>query len=237
MPETFPLEMPVLLTLLAIGGVIAGAFAGQARFWTFSLGAAGGGLLFGIALFWVIPEVAETSGWAGAVALVCAAFALIAALDMLLMHTGHSPRSGAIAPLLIATSLHCFLDGWSMRALGSQPVTNVAVAAGLALHKIPEGFALGWVIRRTLRASGKTIAAGSAIEALTALAAFIEPAANHSGAAALGAWWTAGVLAVISGSFLYLGFHVVVPERKKRGVVPLFAGTLAAMAVVAWANR
>lgn len=237
MPETFLLEMPVVLTLLAIGGVVAGVLIGQAGFWTSGLGAAGGGLLFGIALFWIIPEVAETSGWAAAAALVCAAFVVIAALDLLLMHTGHSPRSGAIAPLLIATAVHCFLDGWSVRAFGTRPVTDVAVATGLALHKIPEGFALGWVTRRALHGVGKTILLGSAVEALTAVAGFIEPNANNSGIATLGAWWTAGVLAIISGSFLYLGFHVVVPERNKRGVVPLFAGTLALMAVVAWANR
>jgi zinc transporter ZupT len=99
---------------------------------------------------------------------------------------------------------------------------------------LPEGFALGWVMRRASQQPRKALFLGSGIELLTAVAAFIEPRANASGVATLGAWWTAGVLAVISGSFLYLGFHVVVPERHKRGVVPLFAGTLAVMAIVAW---
>lgn len=224
------------LTLLAIGGVVAGVLLGQSRFWTSQLGAAGGGLLFGIALFWVLPEIAETSGWIVAATLAIAACILIGAVDMLLMHTGHSPRSGAIGPLLAATAVHCFLDGWSVRALGTRPMTDMAVATGLALHKIPEGFALGWVMRRALPPARKALLVGSGIELLTAVAAFVEPKANASGIATLGMWWTAGVLAVISGSFLYLGFHVVIPERHKRGVVPLFTGTLAVMAVVAWAK-
>ena len=37
---------------------------------------------------------------------------------------------------------------------------------------------------------------------------------------------------VISGSFLYLGFHVVVPERRKRGIVPIFVVTVAFIAAL-----
>lgn len=225
-----------VLTLLAIGGVAAGVMLGQSRFWPSQLGAAGGGLLFGIALFWLVPEIAETSGWIGAAALALAAFILIGLLDMLLMQSGHSALSGAIGPLLGATAIHCFLDGWSVRALSGRLITDTAVAIGLALHKLPEGFALGWVTRRGFESTRKALIAGAAVELLTALAASIEPRANDSGIAILGHWWTAGMLAAISGSFLYLGFHVVVPERHKRGVVPLFTGALVAMALVAWAK-
>jgi uncharacterized membrane-anchored protein len=88
-----------------------------------------------------------------------------------------------------------------------------------------------------LQSLQKALLFGTAVELLTAVAAMIEPKANASGLAILGSWWSAGVLAVISGSFLYFGFHVVVPERHKRGVVPLFAAMLAAMAAVAWVKR
>lgn len=225
------------LTLLAIAGVVAGVLLGQSRFWTSQLGAAGGGLLFGIALFWVLPEIADTAGWVRGAALTVAGVLFIGGIDRLLMHSGHSPRSGAIGPLLTATAIHCFLDGWSVRALGGMPMTDVAVAAGLALHKLPEGFALGWVMRRAFASGSRALLLGAAVEGLTALAAYVEPKVNHTGVAAFGPWWTASVLAIIAGSFLYLGFHVVVPERHKRGVVPLFACTLAVMAGIAWVKR
>ena len=222
------------LTLLAIAGVLAGTVLGQSRWFTAQVAAVGGGLLFGIALFWVVPEIAEISGSWMAVALALAGFVAVAATDATLGYLGHSPRSGAITPLLAATAVHCFLDGWSVRVLAGRPMTHVAVAVGLALHKLPEGVALGYILRRALSRYSIAVILGSAIELVTALSAAIEPRANASGAAALGPWWSAMVLAVISGSFLYLGFHVVIPERHKRGVVPLFAASLIGMAAAAW---
>ena len=223
-----------LLTLLAVAAVVAGVVLGHGRLFSSQIAAAGGGLLFGIALFWVLPEIAEVSNWSIAIVLALAGCALVAAVDTVLMHAGHSPRSGAIGPLLAATAVHCFLDGWSVRALGGRPMADAAVGIGLALHKAPEGFALGWVLRRAAPQARKAILLGSAVELLTAVAAYIQPKANTSALAALGNGWTAGVFAVIAGSFLYLGFHVVIPERHKRGVVPLFSGALALMAAVAW---
>lgn len=222
-----------ILTLLAIAGVLAGVILGQSRWVSSQLAAAGGGLLFGIALFWLLPEIAETSGWRVGLLLTLAACGLIAGVDAMLMHAGHSPRTGAIAPLFIATGVHCFLDGWSVRALGGHPMTDIAVAVGLALHKAPEGIALGWAARRAVDRPVRALLAGAAIELVTAVAAYIEPRVNASGISTLGRWWEAGVLAIISGSFLYLGFHVVVPERRKRGIVPIFVVTLALIAALA----
>jgi hypothetical protein len=221
------------LTLVAITGVIGGVMLGQSRWVSSQVAAAGGGLLFGIALFWLMPEIAAASGWMVAVLSTLAACAIIAGADALLMHAGHSPRTGAIAPLLVATGVHCFLDGWSVRALGGRPMTDIAVAVGLALHKAPEGVALGWAVRRTMKWPAKAFLAGSAIEFITALAAYIEPRVNASGMSTVGHWWEPGVLAVISGSFLFLGFHVVVPERKKRGIIPMFVVTLVCIAALA----
>lgn len=221
------------LTLLAIAGVLAGTVLGQSRWFTAQVAVAGGGLLFGIALFWVVPEIAEISGWWVAAPLAIAGFVAVAATDVTLEHLGHSPRSGAVAPLLGATAVHCFLDGWSVRALGGKPMTNIAVAIGLALHKLPEGVALGYILRRALSGYATAVVLACAIELVTALAAAIEPRANATGTAALGPWWSATVLAVISGSFLYLGLHVVIPERHKRGVVPLFIASLVVMAAMA----
>ena len=220
------------LVLIAIAGIIAGVMLGQSRWVSSQIAAAGGGLLFGIALFWLLPGIADTSGWFAAVLSMLGACGLIAAADSLLMHAGHSPRTGAMAPLLIATGVHCFLDGWSVRALGDRPITDIAVGVGLALHKAPEGMALGWAVRRTVQSPVKALLAGSAIESITAAAAYMEPRVNGSGIHTLGQWWETVVLAVISGSFLYLGFHVVVPERKKRGIVPIFVVTVAFIAAL-----
>lgn len=218
-----------VLTLLAFAGIAAGLFLDHFLTVSDHLSAVGGGVLFGIALFGVIPEIAKSSGWLAAFVLAIAACGGLAGLDRLLIHTGHSPRHGVVGPLLAATAVHSFLDGWSVRAFAVQPVADVAVPLGLALHKIPEGLALGWIVRRSFSSRWKAAGAAASVELLTAAGAFIEPRANQSGAAAFGAWWSAVVLAIIAGSFLFLAVHALVAARKRAGVVAVFVATLAAV--------
>jgi hypothetical protein len=69
--------LPLFLTALAICGVAIGVRLGGERRVPAQVTAAGGALLFGIALFWVLPEMAEQSGWAiGTGALFLGAIAL-----------------------------------------------------------------------------------------------------------------------------------------------------------------
>ncbi len=221
-----------LLTVLAWAGIAAGVLIGEPRRLSAHLAAAGGGLLFGISLFWIVPEMAERSGVLAAVLLAVAACGALALLDRILLHTGHSPRHGVLGPLLAATAIHSFVDGWSVRALGAQPLANMAVPLGLALHKVPEGLALGWITRRSVTNASRSLMACGAVEALTVIGAAVEPRVNESGSAAFGAWWTAGVLAIIAGSFLFLGLHAVLPNWKKGGVVTAFLGTLFVVGLV-----
>jgi zinc transporter ZupT len=219
--------MAWLLTLLALCGVWAGVFLGRGTDkFSEHLAAAGGGLLFGISLFWLVPEIGETSGRVVALLLAVGVAALLALLDAALTHTGYSARHGVVWPLLVATALHSVLDGWSVRLLSVQPLTNIAVTVGLALHKIPEGAAVGWVTRRSLYSSRKALLVSAAAELFTLAGAFSEPALNASGSARFGMWWSAGVLSVIAGGFLFLGFHAVLPAWKRRDVIAIFLATL-----------
>ncbi len=221
-----------LLTLLALAGVAVGVKLGQMQTLSSHIAAAGGGLLFGIALFWVVPEIAEISGWTVAYILPVATGCIMLLGEELLMHTKFSPRDGVIAPLLAAAAVHSFLDGWSLRALSGRPLANLAVPLGLALHKVPEGLALGWVARRAASSTGRAALAAGAVELLTVVGAAVEPRANQTGSVIFGAWWTAGVLAVISGSFLFLGCHALLPNWKQKGVVVIFLATLALVGLV-----
>ena len=53
----------------------------------------------------------------------------------------------------------------------------------------------------------------------------MEPIIDQSAMGAFGAWWMAAVLAVIAGSFLFLGIHTVLPARRKAGVMAVFLAT------------
>lgn len=220
------MAIPWLLTLLGLAGVAAGVYLGHARLLSSLLAAAGGGLLFGLSLFWLIPEVSLTTGRWLAVALALLVAALMTGLDELLLHVGHSPRQGILWPVLAAMALHSFLDGWSVRALAARPLPEIAAPVGLALHKIPEGIAAGWIARRSTSSGWKAAAAGGGAQLATVAGALIEPSADRLGAAKFGDGWPAAVVAVIAGSFLFLGFHAVLPHWKKASVLMVFAVTV-----------
>ena len=221
-----------LLTLLGCVGAGVGVWLGESLALSRYLAAAGGGLLLGISLFWLLPETAELSGWATASLMAAGAAGVIAAIDYALMHAGHSPRQGVVGPLLIATAIHSFVDGWSVRALSWQPTAGIAVPLGLGLHKIPEGLAVGWLARRGLGSWSLAALSAAFVELFTLVGAYVQPHANERGVSAFGAWWTAGMLAFISGSFLFFGIHAVLPNWKRGSVAAVFFVTLLAIGTI-----
>ena len=234
------------LTILAICGIALGVWLGREKGLPPRITAAGGGLLFGISLFWVLPEMAEHSGWAAGSAALLAGAVLLWTVDHFVYpicptcseehdhsHCGEPPLHGFAAPLLIATGIHSLLDGWSVRILAPSWVAGWAAPLGLALHKIPEGMALGLIAREALASTRRAFWACVAVESLTLLGAMLEPMADQAGAAQFGGNWMTCILAITGGSFLFLGFHTVHGSRKKPGVVPTFLLTLCGVAAIA----
>lgn len=225
-----------LLTFLAIAGVIAGVVLGESKVSCY-LAAADGGLLFGISLFWLVPEIAAASGWFPASALTLAACLSLALIDRLFIHSNHGPGRAALAPILTATAVHCFVDGWSVRAIQSLQMASITAPLGLALHKIPEGVAIGWIARQSIGSAGKAAAAAIAVELVTLIGALVEPFASRSGSATFGAWWTSAVVAIVSGSFLFFGIHAILPNWRRAGVLLVFIATLLLVATIGLVNR
>ncbi len=203
----------VLLTCLALLGVAGGVWLHRSI--SNHLAALGGLLLFAVAFIWLVPEIVEAWGWPRTILFVMGAALLLAFVDWTLIRIGHSPRHGVIAPLIIATAIHSFLDGWSIRALAAQPVPVALVPIGLGLHKIPEGFALGWVLRRSLTSHARAIWLGALAEVFTLVGALLQPWTDQIGVARFGDSWTAAVLCLIAGAFVFLGFHALLPYFRK----------------------
>ncbi|MBV9084290.1 MAG: hypothetical protein JOZ62_16565 [Acidobacteriaceae bacterium] len=222
-----------LLTVLALSGIGIGAVVGQSRGASSRMAAAGGGVLSGMCLFWLIPEIAHACGWPIAFVLVAGVCGALVLLDAVLIRAGHSPRQGLIGPLLAATAVHSFLDGWSVRAVSVEPLANIAVPIGLALHKLPEGVALGWISRKPAQASHRALMLCGAAEVVTVAGAWIEPHVRHSGVQAFGSWWSAAVLGAVAGSFLFVGIHALLPERRNMAVVAIFLASFASVAALA----
>jgi hypothetical protein len=226
------MAVALLLALLAVAGVALGIILGESQMFSSYLAAAGGGLLFGISVFWLVPEIASASGWTAAIGMTAATCVILAFADHLFIHMGDASHKVALGPILTATAMHSFLDGWSVRALASLRIAGIAGPLGLALHKIPEGIAIGWVARRSLHSSWKAALAAASVELATVLGAYIEPHASASGFAAFGTWWTAAVIAIVSGSFLFVAVHAVLPNRHRPGVVVVFTATLLLVAAI-----
>lgn len=203
------MALAVVLTCLALAGAAAGVLLHRGLSSYFA--AAGGLLLFGIAFIWIMPEISTAWGWPRTVLAVTGVSVLLAFLDWALIWLGHSPRRGVIAPLLIATAIHSLLDGWSIRALATQPVPLALVPIGLGLHKIPEGFALGWVLRRSISSHARAIGLAGLAEAFTLVGAFLQPDTDRFGLGRFGSSWTPAVLSVIAGAFVFLGCHALFP--------------------------
>ena len=209
---------PYLVTAVAILSALGGVWLTSLHALSRRLVPLAGVALVGVAVFWVLPEMAEFLRWPAALAAITAGFALLWAIDRFVYPVcpacSHShdhdhcatTLHGFAPPLLAAAALHSALDGWSLVA-ASNGGTRLGVSLGMAIaiHKIPEGLALGVIARAALDsrkaalgwcalAEGATLA-GAALEII--LAPYLGPFSLH-------AW-----LAVAGGSFLYLGGHAV----------------------------
>jgi zinc transporter ZupT len=221
---------------------LAGAFAGirlaeiptiSRRVLPFS-----GGLLIGVAIFWILPEIAERDGWLSGCAGLIGGFSLLWLIDRYLYpvcpscsHTHHHEdcsRSlhGFGAPLLIASGLHSFFDGWSLAISQQKGFESLKLAflVGIGIHKLPEGLALGALLIAALgtewRAMLGAAAAQSMMLAGAALAILI--------ADRLAPQWTVAFLSIAAGAFVYLGYHAVEQRGFRTAWMPALTGAAGA---------
>lgn len=241
-----PVFSATLLTLAAtIIAVAGGAFgvyslAGSPR----RIVPFSGGLLMGIAIFGVLPELAEDHRWNGAIALMLGGCLLLWLFGRYVYpicpacsHThdhDHCATTlhGFALPLVAAASIHCFLDGLGITVAQRQPDGSLGALIVLATmaHKIPEGLALGIMLRAAVKSRWRALALCTGIESVTMAGAFLESSVERH----FGVGWVSYALALAGGSFLYLGFHAVHGEWKRLGkpaLVPALTGAAGAAAL------
>ncbi len=153
----------VVTTALAVASVLFAGVAHVRRLlpWT-------AGVLLGVSVFWILPEIAEDRGWGTAIGLVVPLVLVLAWIDRYAypicpfclgnLHphpTGDSHRftRRAVAigwPLLIVGCIHCFLDGWAIGLArpGAASSATAALSYGVIVHKLPESVAIGIVAAR-----------------------------------------------------------------------------------------
>lgn len=186
-----------------------------------------GGLLIGVALFGVLPDLAGHYGWTAGVALLAAGVGALALFGRYVYpvcpscsHT-HDHEScarvlhGFAAPLIAAACLHAFLDGLGISAAQHEDAGGfgAVLVFGVILHKVPEGVALGIMLRASVGSRAAAFAWCALAEGATLAGAVFELAVTGRA----GAGWVTGALALAGGSFIYLGFHAVHGEWRRRG--------------------
>jgi zinc transporter ZupT len=125
-----------------------------------------GGVLVGLSVFWILPDLAVNEGWIVSLAGISAGVLLLLLFDRYVYpvcpfcafgghegHAGHLHDDSANHthyfevgwPLLIAGCVHNFFDGWMLElahADGAGTLSS-ALSWGFAAHKILESFAIG----------------------------------------------------------------------------------------------
>lgn len=221
-----PLSLPFAITGIALASAAAGVWLTSIHSWSRRLVPFSGGLLIGVSLFWVLPEMASFFNWFNALAWITAGGSVLWVIDRWVYPVcpacshphdhDHCVASlhGFAPPLLIAAALHSALDGWSVSASGGAAHLGAPFVMAIAIHKIPEGLALGVIMRAAINSRGSALGWCALAEGATLLGAISEVAlAPYLGPRVLHA-----LLAVAGGTFLYLGGHAVHGEFRQRGL-------------------
>ncbi len=237
------MAVAVLATAAALAGALVGVSLRTAGRGTRLMVPFAGGLLIGISIFGLLPEVVHDVGWPAGLLLFPAGYLVLRLINSYLFpvcpscaHDHHhelcdTTLHGFAGPLIAAAVIHSTLDGWSIVTAqwAASPGIRLALPLAVVLHKIPEGLALGAILRSAVTsrrvalawcclAEGVTLAGGAAALELAPL---------------FGQGWLGYPLAVAGGFFFYLGFHAVHGEWKRRGAMPAFAPAFTGAAGIA----
>ncbi len=213
--------LPLLAFAVALAGIVPGMYLGKvpqaARFVVLFSGI----LLLGVALFGLLPELAREIGWLRGVPIFAAGYLFLQYVDRKTQlvcpscsdHHGHthndcdSALHGFTVPLACAAAAHAFLDGWGLASLPADASAGMRVAFPVAvlLHKLPEGLALGAMMKAATRTRSHAIWWSVAAESGTLVGALAGIALTPR----LGRAWTNYPLALAGGCFLYLGYHAI----------------------------
>ncbi len=236
--ETLLILLALTLAAAWLGIALAGA-PSFSRVLPFS-----GGVLIGVAAFWVYPEIAAQYGWLGALGGVLAGFSLLWLVNHYVYpvcpacsadhdHAACTkPLHGFSLPLFAAASLHSFFDGWSLGvAQQSSQHVRLAFLAGIGIHKVPEGIALGVLFLAATGSVWKAWASCAAVQSVMVIGGLLAVAA----APHFGPFWISALLSIAAGVFLYLGYHAIESECRERGMrtafVPALTGAVGAAAL------
>lgn len=202
------LAAPVLAALLAVLSGAAGIALSRGQR-ARALAPISGILLVAVAVFGLLPELMQAIGWWQTLLFAGTGYGLLAALD----HGGYAvcpscSHGGKFAgSLVVATAFHAFVDGWGIAATEDQAAVGMVIAVAILVHKIPEGLALGSMLRASTTQTDKAVGLLFAAELPTV-------AGGMLGLRAQPGVWLNYPLAIAGGTFVFLGTHALLGWRR-----------------------
>ena len=219
-----------VLFVIDVAGIFAGIWAMQLKELSRKLAAISGGVMLGVALFWVWPDLRRSAGLEHSFITVVVGVAALYAVDRFIYPVcpccahGHRFQAGggALLPLFAAICVHNLFDGWTA---GMTMHVGAAIRSGLSVgliaHKVPEAFVFGLMLRAASKngkalivialGSGSCILAGGMMHAWTLNWATLTLTLS---------------LAAACATFLFAGFHIFEGQRRHGGLRSAFAALL-----------
>jgi ZIP family zinc transporter/zinc and cadmium transporter len=203
-----------------------------------------GGLL-GAALFTLIPESLHSLNTLEVILGILSGYLLFWLLTKYYSHVcpacsaSHfdertSKKFSEIArALLIALSIHSFLDGVAVSTKGVvENISNTSVFIAILTHKFPEGLALASIMFSANFTRNKILSYVLAIEMVTVLGAITGSVILKS---YVSEFLISGVMSHIAGGFIFLASHAVLGEmlknHKKLVIVTFSMGLIIILAI------
>jgi zinc transporter ZupT len=237
----------VLATLVGVSGAATGIWLTGARQRARVVVPLSAGVLLGVAIFGLLPEMVTEQGWLLSLALFGAGYGLLLLVNRFAYpvcpscshdHDHHSCESelhGFALPLMAAASIHSFLDGWSVATVQlTAPLgLRIAVPLAVALHKLPEGIALGGILRAAIPGRGRALWLAILAEGATLAGGVLGLEMGPH----LGTRWILYPLGITAGWLLYLAYHAIEEEWRRRGARAAFVSALTGMVGAAVIQR
>jgi zinc transporter ZupT len=230
-------ELALLATGIGVGGVLLGLWltgAGRRARMVVPFSA---GVLLGVVVFGLLPELVVEGGWPPTALLFGGGYGLLWLINRHVAPVcptcahDHDHLAcetllhGFAVPLISASALHSFFDGWSIASaqMAAPLAVRVAVPLAVALHKIPEGIALGGILRASMKSRWAALGWGALAELATLAGGMVSVAI----APRLGSAWITYPLGIAAGWLFFLGAHAIHQEWKRRGPLPAFTTAMA----------
>jgi zinc transporter ZupT len=234
LPHSSGMTQPAIATAVGLAGAVLGLRLTGLRSRTRVAIPFSAGVLLGVAVFGLLPELGSELGWLLGGALFAAGYVLLLLINRHVYRVcptcshdhDHDACStelhGFAAPLIAAAAVHSFLDGWSIAtAQMTSRWIGIAVPLAIAVHKAPEGIALGGILRAAMPSGARAFLWCALAEGTTlAGGAFAIALMPH-----FSAQWIAYPLGIAAGWLAYLGYHAIHQEwRKGAGLRPALTG-------------